>query len=162
MTDAPKPNRLRQHATAAALAVSFIGGFEGLRQVAYPDPATRGKPWTVCYGATMVDGHAVTPGERESLAQCKAILLADLDREANGIEKCLHAPMTDARYVAVLSLVHNIGVTGVCHSSVVKKLNAGDLQGGCDALLHFDRAAGFVMPGLTRRREAERRLCLEP
>jgi lysozyme len=158
MADAPKKrNRLHKSGIAAALAVSVVGGFEGLRQNAYPDPATRGKPWTVCYGHTGPD---VTPGERASLAKCKDLLLADLDREADGIERCIHAPMTDARYVAVLSLAHNIGVGGVCRSSVVARLNAGDVRGGCDALLHFNRAAGFVMPGLTRRREKERELCL--
>jgi lysozyme len=150
-------NRIQKGGTAAALAVSVIGGAEGLRQNAYPDPATRGNPWTICYGHT---GH-VTPGERESLAECKALLLADLDAEANGIERCVHVPMSDARYVAVLSLAHNIGVGGVCRSSVVRELNAGEDAAACDSFLKFNRAAGFVMPGLTRRREEERALCLE-
>jgi len=154
-----KPNRMRQSATACALAVSLVGGFEGVRQNAYPDPATRGDPWTICYGHTGAD---VTPGQRVSLAECHRLLLADLDREAAGIDKCLRPPqpMTDGRYVAVLSLAHNIGVPGVCRSSVVRKLNAGDVQGGCDSLLLYNRAAGLVMPGLTRRREKERELCL--
>lgn len=153
-----KPNRLRNSAAAGALAVSLIGGFEGLRQSAYPDPATRGKPWTLCYGHTG----GVTPGERASLAECKALLLADLDREADGLDKCLHPPrpLTDGQYVAVLSLAHNIGVGGVCRSSVVRLLNAGDIEGGCNALIRFDRAAGVTMPGLTRRRAKERELCL--
>ena len=149
-------NRHLKKASIATLALSVIGGAEGLRQSAYPDPATRGHPWTICYGHTG----GVTPGERASLAECKALLLADLDREADGLDKCLHAPMTDARYVAVLSLAHNIGVGGVCRSSVVSLLNAGDITGGCNALLKYNRAAGVVFPGLTRRREKERELCL--
>ena len=32
----------------AAIVVTLVSGAEGLRQTAYPDPATRGKPWTVC------------------------------------------------------------------------------------------------------------------
>jgi lysozyme len=152
------PNQVRKNAAVAALALSVVGGFEGLRQTAYPDPATRGAPWTICYGHT---GH-VTPGERDSLAQCKALLLADLDREADGIERCIHVPMPDARYVAVLSLAHNIGVAGVCRSSIARDLNAGEVQAACDAFLRYDRAAGIVMPGLTRRREQERALCMEP
>jgi lysozyme len=150
-------NRLQKHGTAAALAVSLIGGFEGLRQTAYPDPASRGDPWTICYGHT---GH-VTPGERESLAQCKALLLADLDKEADGVERCISAPMPDARFVAVLSLAHNIGIRGVCRSSIARDLNAGDTQRACDDFLKYDRAVGVVFPGLTRRRKAERALCLE-
>lgn len=169
MTDAPavaapdprpapaKTNRIRGSAHAAALAVAIIGGFEGLRQTAYPDPASHGDPWTICYG------HAshVTPGERASLAECKRLLLDDLDKEAKGIEGCIHAPMSDARYVAVLSLAHNIGVHGVCKSSVARDLNAGRDAEACDDFLKFNRAAGIVFPGLTARREKERRLCLE-
>ena len=157
MGDTPQPNRLRRSATAAALAISLIGGFEGLRQTAYPDPATRGAPFTICFGHT---GH-VTPGERASLAECKTLLLADLDKEADGIEHCIHVPMSDSRYVAVLSLAHNIGVGGVCRSSIVRDLNAGNDKAACDAFLSYDHAAGIVMPGLKRRREEERSLCLE-
>ena len=150
-------NRIRKSATAAALAVAVIGGFEGLRQTAYPDPATRGNPWTICYGHT---GH-VTPGDRASISECKVLLLADLDRADTAIESCLHVQMPETREVAVLSLAHNIGAGGVCKSSVVRELNAGNVRAACDAFLLYNRAAGFVMPGLTNRREQERRLCLE-
>jgi lysozyme len=158
MIDKPKrANRLHTSAAAAALAVSLVGSAEGLKLHAYADPATRGAPWTICYGHT---GDDVSPQMAASLAQCKTLLLADLDREADGIEKCFHGPMTDGRFVAFLSLAHNIGVAGVCRSSVARKFNAGDVAGACDALLNFNRAAGFVMRGLTLRRQKERELCL--
>ena len=158
MSDAlAKPNRLRRGGHVVALAVAVVGGFEGLRQTAYPDPASHGDPWTVCYGHT---GH-VAPGERESLGECKRLLLADLDKEASGIEACIRAPMSDARYVAVLSLAHNIGTRGVCRSTVARDLNAGRDADACNAFLKFDRAGGVVFPGLTRRRQEERALCLE-
>lgn len=157
MAAAQKKGYLGKSAVVA-LALSFIGGAEGLRQNAYPDPATRGNPWTICYGHT---GH-VTPGEKASLAECKSLLLADLGTEANGVERCIHVPMTDARFVAFLSLAHNIGVSGVCKSSAVRDLNAGNIPAACDALLLYNRAAGITMPGLTSRRQKERALCLEP
>lgn len=149
-------NKLHKSAGAATLAVAVIGGAEGLRQNAYPDPATRGKPWTICYGHT---GN-VQPGERASIAECKALLLSDLDKEADGIEKCIRVEMTDGQYVAVLSLAHNIGVAGVCKSSVARDFNAGRVTQACNDLLKFDRAAGIQMPGLTKRRQRERELCL--
>ena len=150
-------NRLHKSGIAAALAVSVVGGAEGLRQSAYPDPASHGKPWTICYGHT---GH-VTPGEHESIAECKALLLKDLDKEADGIERCVTAPMPDTRYVAVLSLAHNIGVYGVCHSSIARLLNEGKTKDACDIFPEYNKAYGVVWPGLTRRRERERSLCLE-
>lgn len=149
-------SRVAKGGVAAALAVSLVGGFEGLRQNAYPDPATRGEPWTICYGHT---GH-VKKGDHKSVEECKNLLLADLDKEAKVIEQCIHVPMSDGRYVALLSLAHNIGPYGVCKSTALRLLNEGKDKEGCDALLRFNRAAGVVMPGLTRRREAERNLCL--
>jgi lysozyme len=152
-------NRIQKGGAAAALAVAVIGGFEGLSLVAYPDPASRGPPWTICYGHT---GH-VTPGERDSLLQCKALLQADLGVYATGVERCVHDAdkLPDARYVALLSLAYNIGVGGLCSSSVVRDLNAGDVQRACDDFLKYNRAAGIVWAGLTRRRVEERQLCLE-
>jgi lysozyme len=141
----------------AALACTVIGGFEGLRQTAYPDPATRGNPWTICYGHT---GH-VTPGEKASISQCKTLLLADMSKEDTAIESCIHVAMPETREVAVLSLAHNIGSGGVCKSSIVRDLNAGNVKAACDAFLLYDRAAGMVMPGLQTRRAEERKLCLE-
>jgi len=159
MTDAPKQtikSKLRKGGLLAAIVVPFVGGFEGLRQTAYPDPASHGRPWTICYGHTA----GVTRGERESVAQCKELLLADLDKEAGGLDTCIHVPTTNGQDVALLSLAHNIGVGGVCRSSVAKAFNEGRYTDGCNDLLRFNRAAGIVFPGLTRRREAERRLCL--
>ena len=150
-------SRLKAGGLLAALAVGTTGGFEGLRQTAYPDPATRGVPWTICYGHTA----GVKPGDHKSIAECKKLLLDDLGIEAEGLDKCLVRVTTDGQAVAFLSLAHNIGVAGFCRSSVARDFNAGRVDQACNDLLKFNRAAGVVFPGLTRRREAERRLCLQ-
>lgn len=155
-------NRIAKGGAVAVMAATVIGGFEGLRQTAYPDPATRGPPWTICYGHTG----SVKPHQRDSIAQCKALLQADLAKTyASGVEACLLpkvvAAMPDTRYVAVLSLAYNIGVGGFCESSIAADLNAGEVQAACDAFMRYNRAAGIVFPGLTSRRAQERHLCLE-
>lgn len=151
-------SRVRKSAAVAALGVGVIGAAEGLRQTAYPDPATRGHPWTICYGHTG----GVKPGERASMEQCKALLIADMDKQGDMIERCIPALQTAPveRYVAILSISFNVGAGTVCRSSIARDLNAGRVRAACDDLLKFNRAAGIVFPGLTRRREAERRLCL--
>lgn len=148
--------RLKNGTAAAALAVSLVGGFEGLRQTAYPDPATKGKPWTICFGHT----EGVKPGDRKSVGECKALLIQDLAIYANGISGCVSAPMPDERFIALTSFAFNVGTGAACKSSVVRLINAGHARAGCDALLKWNRAAGVVFPGLTRRRQAERELCL--
>jgi lysozyme len=150
-------SRLKKGSAVAALAVTVIGGFEGLRLAAYPDPATQGPPWTVCYGETK----GVKPGDRYTLQQCKDMLLASLPKYATGIEKCVTAPLTDRRYVALVSFAYNVGVGAACSSSVVKLINAGRTREGCEALMKWNKAAGITFPGLTKRRTAERAMCLE-
>jgi len=155
-------NRIAKGGAVAAMAATLIGGFEGLRQTAYPDPATRGPPWTICYGHT---GN-VKPYQRESIAQCKQLLQQDLAKTyAVGLESCLKpevvAAMPDTRYVALLSFVYNEGQGTFCKSSIRYDLNAGNVQAACNDLLKYNRAAGVVFPGLTLRRQQERHLCLE-
>ena len=148
--------RLKTGGALAAMAVAFTGGMEGLRQSAYPDPASHGKPWTICYGHTS----GVKRGDRDSISECKQLLLADLEKEGAGIDGCITYPTTNGQAVAFLSLAHNIGAEAFCRSSVVRDFNAGRTRQACDDLLKFDRAAGVVFPGLQHRRQAERRLCL--
>lgn len=152
-----RASRLKKGGAVAAATVAVVGAFEGLRLVAYPDPATRGPPWTVCYGETK----GVRPGDRHTIEECKEMLVKSLETYALGVEACVKRPMPDTTYVAFVSLAYNIGTGGFCRSSVVRLYNAGDHKGACDAMLRFNRAAGVVFPGLTRRREAERKLCLQ-
>ena len=150
-------SRLKAGGVVAVLATSTVGGFEGVRQTAYPDPASHGKPWTDCYGHT----EGVRPGMHESITQCKVLLREDLGVEAEGLDKCITRVTTDGQAVAFLSLAHNIGVGGTCRSSVVREFNHGNIRRACNDLLKFVKAAGITFPGLVRRREAERRLCLQ-
>ena len=149
-------SKLKRNAKIGAAAVAAIGAFEGLRLVAYPDPATRGHPWTVCYGETA----GVKRGDRYTAEQCKAMFIESLDKYARGVESCVKRPMNDWRYVAYVSLAYNIGVGGFCKSSVVRYHNAGQPEAACNAMLRFNRAAGVVFPGLTKRRNVERAMCL--
>ncbi len=149
--------RLKKGTAVAGIAIALVGGFEGLRQNAYPDPATHGKPWTICYGHTA----GVKPGDKKSIEECKALLLADLAIYAGGIEACVTAPLPDTRLIALTSFAVNVGVGAACKSSVVKLINVGKTREGCNALLQWNKAAGIVFPGLTRRRQREQAFCLE-
>jgi lysozyme len=132
-------NRLKSGSVAAAMAVTLIGSFEGLRQNAYPDPATGGPPWTVCYGETQ-DVHS---GDFHSIAECKAMLVQSLQKYANGIDRCVHVPMPDSRYVALVSFAYNVGVGAACKSSVIRYLNDGQVYRGCQSLMHWNKAAAL-------------------
>jgi lysozyme len=151
----------KQKATGAAaavvmLATGVIGGFEGLRTSAYRDAV--GVP-TVCYGETL----GVHMGDRYTAAECRAMLGDRIGEFYAGIVACLvrAEDMPVKVRAAFLSLSYNIGIGAFCKSTVARKANVGDLRGACDAVLAWNRAGGKVLPGLTRRRQEERALCLD-
>lgn len=151
-------SRFRTSAIVAALATTVVAGAEGVRTKAYWDPP---KVATICYGETR--GVKIT--DTATLDECKAMLRASLDRFSTAIDKCLPRDVPDKSYVAFLSAAYNIGDAAFCSSSMAKRANAGDLLGACDALLAWDKTtiagAKVRLPGLTKRRQEERALCLE-
>jgi lysozyme len=152
-------SRLKKGGAIAALCFTTLAASEGLRLKAYPDPATKGHPWTVCYGETK----GIKPGMAFTANQCREMLLARADEFGDGVERCTLSArsMLEKRYVAHVSLAYNIGIGAYCKSSVSRLENAGHTRASCDAFLKWNRAAGIVFPGLTRRRQEERALCLE-
>lgn len=157
-------SRVKKSAQVAALVTTVFVGVEGLKLYAYPDPATKGYPWTACVGETrLADGSPIRPGMTFTLEQCKAMLINRADEFATRLEQCVPSAvdMPAPRYVAHLSLAYNIGPGAYCKSSVARLQNAGHVRASCDAFLKWNRAAGLVMRGLTKRREHERAMCLE-
>jgi lysozyme len=141
---------------AGAMAVQTVGGFEGLKLYAYRDVVGI---WTACYGETK----GIKPGMKFSKADCDNMLIDSLVEHEAGMRGCLKAPdaLPIQTYIAGVSLTYNIGPRGFCGSTVARKLNAGDIRGACDAFLMWDKAGGRKIAGLTKRREAERTLCLK-
>lgn len=140
-------------AAAAALYI-FTPPMEGRVLKTYKDVAA---VLTYCDGATenAIWGKTYTP------AECNAQLDRDLARHADGVMACTTAKLTDGQKVAYVDFAYNVGVPAYCGSTVARKANAGDVRGSCDALLMWNRAGGKVWPGLTRRRVAEREICLK-
>ncbi len=130
----------------------FIKGFESLRLVAYPDPATGGKPWTIGWGHTK----GVKPGDRITQEQAEQFLSDDLAVFELSVNSVINRPMTQNQFDAMVSLAFNIGGPEFAGSTLVKKFNAGDVLGAADQFPRWKFGNGKVMPGLVRRRAAER------
>ena len=140
--------------------LDLIRLFEELAQVAYPDPATGGKPYTIGYGTTVYpDGRSVALGDVCTKEQAEEYLLHDCELFETTVNKC--APRVNQnQFDALVSLCYNIGSAHLQNSTLIKKLNRGDIAGAADEFLRWNKAAGRVMAGLTRRRQAERKLFL--
>lgn len=140
------------------LGVPFVGEWEGLRLTAYQDIVG---VWTICYGHTRT----VVPGEARTQAQCDALLAEELLEYRHGVHAYMNEPTLSSRLpvqrdVAYSSLAFNVGIAGAGGSTAVRRLNAGDIAGGCAALTWWDRAGGRVVRGLALRRAAEYPLCM--
>lgn len=141
-----------------AEGLALLKEFEGFRSEAYPDPATGGKPWTIGYGFT--DG--VRPGDRMSRAQADQRLGYEIEKyETAVLNACTLVP-NENQLAAMTCFAFNVGIAGFKKSSVLKAHNRGDFQSAARAFGLWNKAAGKVMAGLTRRRAAESALYLKP
>ncbi len=131
----------------------LIKSFEGLRLKAYKDAVGI---WTIGYGTTR----GVRPGQVISEAQAVQFLQADLTRFEKSIHPVIKTPINDNQFSALACFTYNVGPGAFRSSTLLRKLNAGDIRGAADELLRWDKAGGRTLAGLTRRRKAERALFL--
>ncbi|PNU36533.1 lysozyme [Serratia marcescens] len=134
----------------------FIKGFEQLRLKAYPDPGTGGKPWTIGWGHTK----GVKQGDRITQEQAEQFFSDDLAVFELTVNSAIKRQMTQNQFDAMVSLAFNIGGPAFAGSTLVKKFNAGDVQGTADQFPRWKYASGNEMLGLIKRRAAEREMFL--
>lgn len=140
-------------AGAVAALVPLVVYFEGTVNKTYADPIGI---LTACTGHT---GPELKAGQTFTPAQCEEMLYQDLLKHADDID-CIKASLTNGQKVAFISFGFNVGKAKLCGSTLAKKANAGDIVGACNELRRWTLAGGKELPGLVKRREAERAICL--
>lgn len=136
-------------AAAVALAAPVVMHFEGLSLTPYKDPV--GIP-TVCFGETHAEMRSYTQ------AECRAMLVASLESHGQDIAACLPQDLPDHQKAAALSFGYNVGAEKLCGSTFAAKLRARD-PSACAELSRWVYAGGKQLPGLVKRRAAERAMC---
>lgn len=137
--------------------INLVKTFEGCRLDAYPDPATGGEPWSVFYGHT---GPEVVPGFCGMQEQADAYLYKDLQHFCDKVNGMITFEPTQGEIDALTSFAYNVGAQNLKNSTLLRKANEGDVIGASEEFGKWIHANGKVMPGLMRRREAERDLFL--
>lgn len=128
-----------------------------------------GRPWTIGYGDTQ----NVWPGLRITEAEAEQRFEDRLAREFEpGVMKLVQVPLTGNEFSALVSFAYNAGLgipaspkeepRGLCGSTLLRKLNAGDYAGVSGEWAKWNKSGGVVMRGLIARREAERALFETP
>lgn len=148
--------RIAIGATAGALSIAtaVVSYYEGYEPTAYRDPVGIA---TICYGHTAT----ARMGQTLSQAECTDLLQADLGHAFNAVDKRAQAELPPPTRAALASFVYNVGEGAFARSTLLRKLNAGDLRGACNELSRWVYAGGRRLNGLVKRRATERELCLE-
>lgn len=138
---------------------------EGEKLEAYPDPATKGEPYTIGVGHTgKVRGVRVHLGMTITQLESRQLLRDDIGIADAAVMRHVHVPLNDEERAALASLVFNIGEGNFASSTLLRKLNKGDKQGAADQFPVWNKARvnGVLteMRGLTNRRKWERLIFL--
>jgi len=147
-----------QRTAISALALSAAGlvaiaQYEGYRGAAYDDGVG---VQTIGFGTTR----GVQKGDRIDPVRALQRLNADAAIFERQLALCIHVPLYQHEWDAYVSWAYNVGAAAACKSTLIKKLNRGDYVGACNELPRWNRAGGRVLPGLVKRRQAEKNTCL--
>lgn len=125
--------------------------FEGCRLKAYQDS---GLVWTIGYGHTR----GVVPGMTCTQEQAEQWLAEDIAWAVGRVNEDVHVPLTQGEFDALVDFVFNCGAGNFEHSTLLKLVNAGDMEHAALEFERWDRAGGTVVAGLLRRRQTETEL----
>lgn len=141
--------------------INLIKHFEGCRLKSYLDSVS--VP-TIGYGHTkgVKLGMVITETKAEQL------LKEDLEYFENKVLDLVKVNLLQNQFDALVSLTYNIGEGNLKKSTLLKKLNntvyfrKEEIEAIANEFLKWNKAGGKVLPGLTKRRIAERMMFLSP
>lgn len=143
--------------TRLDMAMALAKEFEGCRLEAYPDPVYGWKVATIGFGAT---GPAISQGVVWTQAQADADLARRLTAIAQSVDRLVTIALNDEPKAALDDFAYNEGLGSLARSTLLARLNAGDIQGAADEFGKWDLAGGVELEGLVKRRDAEKALFL--
>lgn len=136
--------------------IDLIHSFESLRLKAYPDPGSKdGKPWTIGWGSTGAD---IKEGVVWTKEQADARFTKWLSCVETDVANLVRVPLKQCQFDALVSFTYNLGIGNLKSSTLLKMLNEGYYANAALQFARWNKNDGVVMAGLTRRREAERKL----
>ncbi len=139
---------------AVAMSLVIVPHFEGTELDSYRDAVG---VWTVCTGHTAT----AAPGQTKTPAECRELLRSDVADALDAVDRRVKVEIPETTRAALVSFTYNVGEGSLARSTLLRRLNAGDIKAACNQLPRWVYAGGQRLRGLVRRRAAERELCLE-
>tara|TARA_R100000426_G_C4822442_1_gene111062 strand:+ start:1163 stop:1612 length:450 start_codon:yes stop_codon:yes gene_type:complete len=128
--------------------IEIIKKFEGIKLTSYLCSAN---VWTIGYGHTkgIIEGMEIN----EEIAE--EYLSADLKEFEGYVNEEVKVELEQFQFDALVSWTFNLGVGNLRSSTMLKKLNQAKYDEIPFEIKRWNKAAGKVVFGLVRRREAE-------
>ena len=128
--------------------LTLTEGFESCRLEAYLD--SKGVP-TIGFGHT----HGVTLGDTCTQDQADLWLEQDAQSAIYTVNHYVAIRLTQGEFDALVDFVFNVGAGNFFNSTLLRKLNSGDIEGASAEFERWDMSGGQHIAGLLRRRKAE-------
>lgn len=133
--------------------IQLIKKFEGCSLKAYKCPAGI---WTIGYGHTL----GVKEGQTITKEQAEIFLKQDIRSFELTVNNLVNVPLNQGQFDALVSFCYNLGSGNLKNSTLLKLLNKKDYIGAAEQFDRWVYASGKKLPGLVKRRTAEKELFL--
>lgn len=112
--------------------------------------------WTIGWGCT----EGVKPGMVWTKDQAEFALRREIAKFESAVSRLVTVPLNQHQFDALVSYAYNCGEGALAKSTILKRLNAGDIPGAASAFSMWTKGGGKVLPGLVKRRQREADLFL--
>jgi lysozyme len=163
----------------SAAGAELMHRFEGCRLKPYLCPA---HIWTIGYGHVLHQEQIKLPVLRKNdytglirkefplapqhnrawtKAEVETLFAVDVGHFERGVLRLVPGVAgRQGAFDALVSFAYNAGLGNLQRSQIRIKANRGEWEAAADALMDWTKGGGKVLPGLVRRRQAERELFL--
>ena len=139
-------------------AIDLIKRYEGFRPQAYQDSVG---VWTIGYGTTRINGQPVKAGMTITEDQALQLVQQEVNKLWSQIESILKVKINDNQMNALVDFAYNLGFGSLKNSTLMRLVNESKFEEAANQFPRWVYAGGKVLPGLVKRREAERQLFLQ-
>jgi lysozyme len=146
---------LHLSAEGGALVRSFEGCLKPLGDGTFQPYVCPAGILTIGWGHTNDNGRKFTSRDVWTKGECDAEFRADMGRFETAVRHRVKVSLTQHQFDALVSFTYNCGEGNLAKSGLLRKVNAKDFEGAVDEFAKWNRGAGKVLAGLTRRRAAE-------
>jgi len=114
--------------------------------------------WTCGWGCT----EGVTANTRWTEAEATERLSREIAKFEKAVDQLVTVPLNQNQFDALVSFAYNCGIGALGESTLLKRLNVGDVQGAALQFPRWNRGGGRVLQGLVNRRAREQALFMKP